>query len=215
MSENSKSSIKWSFIGTVIAALIAGGVALFIHFDSKQNLSKYIVSTKDEKQAESQKIVTVTIGEVFITPVSFDMPATFYAEIVNPNAEVAEDFFVTLNFGRAKIEKFSIKPGVIVEGQPIADAGILKYKIKKLTQNESLYIYCFLSDPVFDKIVINGGNLTSEEALSFNGYQQNRKNIHNTNALLRVVLIFFGIPFGIYIMIVIMKLINKWLKLEW
>ncbi len=212
MTEQASKSAKYIAIGAIIAALITGGVALFIHFDTKRDVSfsESVKSIKENKKENETEDTNVKIQEVFLTPVSFDIPATFFLKIVNTGLNDAKDFTLLMDFGAAKIEKFSIKPLNAISDTPVEEIGIKKLKIKNLLKDEAFYVSCFLSLPTFEKIVISGGNLSTQETLTFTSYR-NRKE--KSEAFWPVIVVLFGIPLGIYFMIVLMTLLNRFFKL--
>jgi len=212
MTDSTNKIGKLTFFGTVIAALIAGAVALYIHLDSKDDVKNAIESVKEKNNDKKQ--ASVTIEEVFVTPVSFEIPANFYTEIVNSSLETAEGFYVTLDFGRSKIQKCSIKPSFLVKDESKTELGIKKLLVPKLLRNESIYISCTITEPAFEKVIIAGGNLSYERILNFSGYEESRRS-EKTNGLWIVLFMFFIIPFGLFLMVVLMRLISKWSKLKW
>lgn len=207
-------SAKYGLIGAIVAALIAGGVTLFIHFDKSPNGSKLVDSVvSEEKEKQREPTVTTRIIGTFISPVAFDRPAYFYTEIKSAGEKSVKDALVSIDFGRAAATECEIKPkSILVSGED--NKGLLRFKVSLLNRNESIYIACDLTLPTFNKILVSGGNLTSESVLTFDVYAR-EPDTEDTPVFLIFMFIFVGLPFSVYLMIVVMRLINRWLKMSW
>ena len=207
-------SAKYGLIGAIVAALIAGAVTLFVHFDKSPNGSRLAESVISEKKDEKQKPrITVNIIDTFVTPVAFEGPAYFYTEIQASGDEAARDMLISLDFGKASATKCEIKPKSIL-GSSEESKGLYRFNVKQLNKHESIYIACNLTLPSFNQILVTGGNLTSESKLTYEIYSRKPEG-KNTPVFLIFFFIFVGLPFSVYLMIVMIRLINRWLKLSW
>lgn len=159
--------MKWSIWTTIIVAVISGAIALYTHFDSKEESNQITSKPQDSDKKET---TSIHIEEIQLTPVDFDIPSSFYIEISN-NWRLANDITVLIDFGKAKTEECAIKPNDELNISISGDEYILKVKVKELLKNESLYIYCLISLPAFKKIIVSGGNLTQEKIKTFSEYR--------------------------------------------
>ncbi|MEL0083215.1 MAG: hypothetical protein VW985_09290 [Gammaproteobacteria bacterium] len=172
------------------------------------------MQTKTSNQANGS--ASVGIKEVFVTPVAFDKPSYFYLEIANTGLEKASNFLVSVDFGKAKNDGCSFKPSSIVKLDGVIDIGIFRFTVSELHEDERVYLSCNLSLPSFEQILISGGNLQFDRKLSFTDYSQpNKGSRSGWEILLAFLAVCIGLPFSIYLMMVVMQLINRWLKLKW
>ncbi len=125
---------KYGVWATIIAAIISGAVALYIHFDSK-SLKVEQIPSKTESQ-DKKNGASVSIANIQLTPVAFDIPSSFYIEIENGFLTTAKDLNVLIDFGEAKIDKCSVKPNDLSNIETNRDPYVLKLKVKELLKNE-------------------------------------------------------------------------------
>jgi len=207
-------SAKYGLIGAIVAALIAGGVTLFIHFDKSPNGSRLIEASASEKKEKKQEPrIVASIIDTFITPVAFEGPAYFYTEIKASGDQAINNMLVSLDFGKASATSCEFKPKSILATDK-TDEGLIRVNVSQLNKYESIYIACNLTLPTFSQILVAGGDLTSENKLTYDSYNQVAEG-KDTPVFLIFMFIFVGLPFSVYLMIVLMRLINKWLKLSW
>ena len=211
MSEQSKKYAKFGIWATLLAAVIGGVITLYTHFDSK-GLKVEEIPSKTEGKVNKDS-ASISIKEVQLTPVDFDIPSSFYIEIENGPHRVASDINVLIDFGEAKIEKYSVKPNdksnITING----DEYILKLKINELLKNESVYVNCLISLPAFKKILVTGGNISIDQELTFASYKSQRESEPTSGWY-----VFFSILGGIfciYIFLVLIRGINSLLGLSW
>jgi|TARA_R110001632_G_scaffold233106_1_gene376727 hypothetical protein len=207
-------SAKYGLIGAIVAALIAGGVTLFIHFDKSPDGSRLVESViSEEKEQKREPRIIVNIIDTFITPVAFEGPAYFYTEIRVVGEKPVEAMLVSLDFGKASATNCEVKPESILAANK-ANNGLLRLSVNQLNKHESIYIACNLTLPTFNQILVTGGNLTSESKLTYNTYSREPEG-EDTPVFLVFMFIFVGLPFCVYLMVVVIRLINRWLKLSW
>ncbi len=108
MTEQSHKYAKYGVLATLLAAIIGGAITLYTHFDSKGLQVDEIPSSVEQK--DRKETASLSIKDVQLTPVDFDIPSSFYIEIENGPHRVAKNIDVVIDFGEAKIEKCSVKP---------------------------------------------------------------------------------------------------------
>lgn len=215
MSGLENKTARYGLYGAIIAAVIGSAVTLFIHFDSRND------SSAGESQETNQRNTddggaSVSISDVFISPVAFDSPAYFYTEIRNIGSDSASGFQVTVDFGRSTPGKCEVRPNDIIVQPPDTDSGSLRFSVVELARDGSIYVRCDLSLPSFDRILVSGGNIAFDKTLTFTDAAEDRTGGRTElNGVLLVLFMFVGLPFSIYLLAVTIKLINKWLKLQW
>lgn len=210
MSEQTHKLTKFGIWATIIAALIGAAATLYTHYDTKD---LKVEQQANEEQKDKKETAALTIKKVQLTPVDFDIPSSFYVEIENGGTLEANDLTVLIDFGESKIEKCSVKPNDQSNLQQNGDAYIYKLGIKELLKNESIYINCHTSLPVFKKILITGGNVGYDKELTYASYKSQLEQ-EPTSGWYTFFSILAGI-FCVYIFLVIIRGINSILGLSW
>ena len=102
-----------------------------------------------------------------------DIPAAFELgiQVRGVTNLAAHDIDVILDFGRAEIEVCDYTPEPAVTNIVAEDKSHRRLEIEELRQKEKLYIRCLISSPVFDQVIINGGNLSHSTSIDFEQYQ--------------------------------------------
>ena len=211
MSEQHHKYAKYGIVATLFAAIIGGAITLYIHFDSKGLKVDKTPSTSESKN--NIESASITIKEVQLTPVDFDIPSSFYLEIENGPHYIAKNISVVIDFGEAKIEKCSIKPNDQSNIKVNGDEYIFKLKITELLKNESLYINCLIPLPVFKKILVTGGNVSIDKELTFASFKAQREETP-TSGWYKFFSALAAL-FCIYLFLVIVRGINSFLGLSW
>ena len=223
MAQESGKSSHFAFWGVIIAAVITGAVALYIHFDSEQGLSEKIGLADSEKQGKKQehkdKIISVKVQNMYLPPINTTMDSFFFLEIKNNSTEVAEAFTVTADFGKASPSACEILPQQITKMLSKESlSSILKYTITRLEVGESLYLYCHLSQPTFRKILITSGNLSRDSVYTFDDYTKvkTQGNVSGWrvffNIILGLVFIVFVFFFLFYALAILDKKLGKYVE---
>lgn len=194
---------------TIIAALIGAAVTLYTHYDTEQIKVEQLPTENEDKKATA----SVTIKQIQLTPVDFDIPSSFYIEIENGGMLEAKDIAVLVDFGEAKIEKCSVKPNDKSNIKLNGDEYIFKLKAAELLKNESLYVNCLVSAPLFKKILVTSGNVGFGKELTYASYKAQLEK-EPTNGWYVLFSILGGL-FCIYIFLVIIRFINNLLGLSW
>jgi hypothetical protein len=203
---------KYGLWGAIVAALITGGVALYIHNDGKSEEKKII---ELEKKADKAKdTANLTIRNVYLPPINTSLDSIFFAEITNNSLNVAKDLRVKLDFGEASISQCEVIPGGLVNKSNTLKNSILEYSINELERNDSFYIYCFISHPIFKSLLITGSNLFSDEYLTYKRYRPDRSNEESGFiTFFKVIASIVALVFIVYFAIVGLILINRRLKI--
>ena len=102
-----------------------------------------------------------------------DIPAAFELGIKAGGITnmAVHDVDVILDFGRAEIEVCDYTPESAVTNVVAEDKSRRQLKIEELRQEEKLYIRCLISSPVFDQVIIRGGNTQRGISIDFEQYQ--------------------------------------------
>jgi hypothetical protein len=168
-----------------------------------------------EKKADKAKdTANLTIRNVYLPPINTSLDSIFFAEITNNSLNVAKDLRVKLDFGEASISQCEVIPGGLVNKSNTLKNSILEYSINELERNDSFYIYCFISHPIFKSLLITGSNLFSDEYLTYKRYRPDRSNEESGFiTFFKVIASIVALVFIVYFAIVGLILINRRLKI--
>ena len=102
-----------------------------------------------------------------------DIPAVFELgiQVGGRTNLAAHDVDVALDFGRAEIEVCDYTPEPAVTNVVAEDKSHRRLEIEELQQEGKLYIRCLISSPVFDQVIIGGGNIDRGISIDFEQYQ--------------------------------------------
>ncbi len=164
-----KKSAKYGLFGAIVAALITGAIGLYIHYDGKSE-QKRILEMKQQTD-ESEDTARLTITDVYLPPINTSIDSVFFAEISNNSYNVAENITVKLDFGEATVSQCEILPDIEFNKDESLQRSIISFSVDRLEREDSFYIYCLISHPVFRTLLITGSNLFSNETLSFDNYK--------------------------------------------
>lgn len=212
MSDQSHKLAKWGIITTILVALIGAGTSLYMHFDDKA-LKIEELSEKSIKDDE-KKGASVSIKKVQLTPVDFDIPSSFFIEIENSHLKMAKDITLVVDFGESKIEKCAFRPNDKSNYEQNGDSYVLKIKLKELMKNESFYVNCHMSSPLFKKIILSASNVSIDKQLTWTSFKEQEKNPSSTSGLMILFSILGGI-LVVYLFIVLLRVLNRLLGMEW
>lgn len=185
---------KATIIATVLVGVLGAAATLYTHFAGNDNDVKGTVSIdKDVKPAPS-----ISLRDVFVTPVDTKIASTFFAEIHNKGTANAESFTVTLDFGEASSEACELVPGSFGKFNEPEGGSIQTLSIKNLLTEQSIYVVCNLNSPFFKKLHVGGGNIEHEKSLTYEAYKEigNGENIGFYTALWRAIVVFFVFIIG-------------------
>ena len=102
-----------------------------------------------------------------------DIPAAFELGIQAGGRTnlAAHDVDVVLDFGGAEIEVCDYTPEPAVTNVVAEDKSHRRLEIEELQQEEKFHIRCLISSPVFDQVIISGGNIDRGISIDFAQYQ--------------------------------------------
>jgi len=204
-------SAKYGLIGAIIAALITGVIALYIHFDTKSEQEKI---TEIEKKADkSKETANLTISNIFLPEINTKLESPFFVKISNNSLKDAKNLNIKINFGEAEVFKCETQPIDVFDENQIFESSIVSFYIQDLKRKDVMYIYCLTSLPTFDSILITGSNLFQNEKYTYKQYKLH--NVENNSGFITffkvigsiIVVVFLG-----YFTILILKLLNRKFK---
>lgn len=125
----------------------------------------------DQPQRPAEDSSTrVDVSMLHVSEVALDIPAVFELEIVVSGFGEARDFSVTLNFGRAQIDACDFQPKTAVAKVIADERSYRRFMVNSLRPKEKLYVRCLMDAPVFDQVVIEGGNISFDKVIRFVEY---------------------------------------------
>lgn len=206
-------SAKYAFWGAVMAAVITGAIGLYIHLDGKTE-QKRIIEQKNEAD-QSKDTANLTISNVYVPPINTSQDSSFFFEISNNSLNVAKNINVKINFGEASITSCETLPENHFKAGETYDSSIVTFPAGDIQKKDKLYVYCMISSPVFESILITGPNLFSNEKLEFSDLNGGISS-ENSGFLtfFKVVATIVAVIFIGYFTIVILSLLNKRFNIE-
>lgn len=163
---------KYGFWGTVIAALITGAIGLYIHLDGKAETTK--VAKSKQEADKSKDTANLTISNVYVPPINTSLDSAFFVQIQNNSLNVAKDVVVKINFGESSVSSCETIPeNLISDKQKISS--MVSFSAGDIQRKDSLYVYCLLSHPVFESILLTGANLFSNELYEYKQFMPQKK----------------------------------------
>lgn len=164
---------KYGFWGAVIAALITGAIGLYIHLDGKAEATK--ISESKKEADKSKDTANLTISNVYVPPINTSLDSSFFVQIKNNSRNIAKDVRVKINLGESSASSCETIPkNLISEKQK--NTSVFSFSAGDIQRKDSLYVYCLLSHPVFESILLTGSNLFSNELYEFSQYMPETKN---------------------------------------
>lgn len=201
----------FNFICTILVTIVILGIAeIFFDFKGYRLLSELNIINIEYEPGRKKQIEERTNGNietpptssprieienVYVTPVAFDIPSSFYAEITNssPNAE-AKEVVVVIDFGKATIEQCATRPVALSRG---GDSYIFELHIDKISPKQTISINCHISLPVFEKILVSGENIGQSRTFTQNQMKNLAKIVRG------IEVNFFGTFIGLLISVII------------
>lgn len=206
---------KYTFWGAVIAAFITGSIALYIHLDGKAAQNKEVnVTGKLEGPNDAARLV---ISNTYVPPVNTSIDSAFFVEVINYSQITAKDVNIKINFGESSVSKCETLPENKFFEEKESKNSIINITVGEILGRDSFYIYCLISHPVFDSILVTGSNLYSNALFDYG--QQKPLEIERTSGFVTffkviasiVALIFIG-----YFTILVISILNsKFKKFSW
>lgn len=168
----------WSrrnLIATVIVGLLGSAITLgiFLYDSPDQEIGTQTDQTNASSESSITASPTISIFSIHISEVAMDIPAAFELgiQVGSRSSVAAHDIDVILDFGRAEIEVCDYTPELAVTNIVAEDKSHRRLEIEELQQEEKLHIRCLISSPVFDQVIISGGNIQQATSLDFEQYQ--------------------------------------------
>lgn len=206
-------SAKYAFWGVVIAAVITGAIGLYIHLDGKAEDKKV---TEAKKAAEQSKdTANLTISNVYVPPINTSIESAFFAQIQNNSLNIAKDITVKLNFGESSVSKCETLPDNKFDEHKVFNSSIVTFSAGDIKRKDSLYIYCLISHPVFDSILITGPNLFSNEVFEFDQLKpETADNGSGFVTFFKVIASIVAVIFIGYFTFIIISALNRKFKVD-
>jgi hypothetical protein len=204
-------SAKYSLWATLIAALIAATVALYIHYDGKSEKKAQIALEKAAN--ESNKKANLKVSNIYVPPINTKLDSVFFAEISNNSLNNAEDLNFKINFGAARITSCETLPINVIKPNAKFETSFVHFSYQEIEKKEKIYIYCFLSSPTFESIFISGSNLFTNIDFKYKEHVQNKPDsISNYLTFFKVIGSFVAVIFIVYFTVLLISLLNIMLK---
>jgi Ca2+/Na+ antiporter len=208
---------KYAFWGAILAALITGAFSYYIYYDNKKEELKQekerIAKIEEEKKSS---IARVNIDELFLPAINTELDSVFYLKLSNNSYNDVKDLDIKINFGETQVSKCEVQPKP--DSKVSINTSIYNYSLKELKKDDSVYIYCFLANPIFDNILISGANIKDSVKKTFSEYKlqsikemkkDDEKGITFYEFLFRAFLLIYS---G-YFTIVLISIINRRLNI--
>ncbi|MDQ6990104.1 MAG: hypothetical protein Q9M11_00010 [Mariprofundaceae bacterium] len=205
-------SAKYAFWGVILAALISGGIGLYIYSDGKSESKK--TQELEVNANKSKDTANLTISNVYLSPINTKIDSVFFAEISNKSLNPAKDLSIKINFGEASVSQCEVSPINYLSKNHKFKNSIVSFRVNQLKRKDSFYIYCFISHPVFKSILITGSNLFSNEEFTYENYKPNQVNTSSGfENFFKVIASIVGVIFIGYFVIVVISVLNRKLKI--
>jgi len=206
-------SAKYGLIGAIIAALITGAIALYIHFDTTTEQEK--IAAIEKKADKSKETANLTISNVFLLEINTKLESPFFVKISNNSLMDAKNLNIKVNFGEAEVFKCETQPINVFNKNQTFESSIISFHIQDLKRKDTMYIYCLTSLPTFDSILITGSNLFQNEKYTYKQYKiQNTKSNSGFVTFFKVIASIIVVIFLGYFTLLILTLLNKRFKIE-
>lgn len=165
---------KRNVVATIAVGLLTSAIALWIFLNESR---EHEIGTQTIESSESSEtsLPTVSISSIHVSEVTLDIPAVFEMGIqVSGTSNLsARDIDLILDFGKAEIEVCDHMPKSVVTHVVDEDKSYHRLEIAELRQKEKFYVRCLISLPVFENVIIEGGNTRSNTSIDFEQYQAN------------------------------------------
>jgi len=163
-----------------------------IEKDHLKDSDKVIPNGKDE----SVGVESIRIKDIQLTPLDFDIPSYLYIEIKNEGTKDIRNLKITIELGKSSVEEFEYFPNnEIVLLSDTLDKNLIKLKKYVFAENESVYIYALINQPIFKRILIDGDNIKYAKEYSYVNYLNSENGDVSKNVGWSVLLGFLGVIF--------------------
>lgn len=159
-------SRRRGFLGGLAAVVLIAAAVFSIYRelrkpDEKSPPPAPAVEPVKDSSARRGGAPSIDIERVQLTPVDFALPSAFFVEVRNSGLGPG-DAELLIDFGPAVIDSLEYRPtGVMRITSGGRGTNAVKALVHNLSENESLYLYAFISVPRFRDITLNpiGGGL--------------------------------------------------------
>ena len=172
---------KYAFWGAVVAALIGVLGTYSFEWYKEEKVKKEEV--KKLKKLEEESRAYISIDQVFMPPINTKTKSAFFVKIKNGSRVVAQDLDIKVNFGESIVHECEAQPLNILKQQADLENGVFEFKVASLKREEDLYIYCLISNPLFDSILVAGKNLAHSNKYTFEDYKNSLNGILSKNGV--------------------------------
>ena len=198
---------KYGFWGVVIAAVITGAIGLYIHLDGKAEAEKFADSKQEADK--SKNTANLTISNIYVPPINTSLDSAFFVQIQNNSLNLAKDVVVKINFGESSVSSCETMPAKLISNEKIVSS-IISFSVGDIQRKDSLYVYCLLSHPVFESILLTGPNLFSNELYEFKQYMPStRDNASSFLNFFKVIASIVAVIFIGYFTILTLSALNR------
>jgi hypothetical protein len=206
-------SAKIGVIGAVLAAIISGGVALYVNYQENEGKRE---AEKIEKAAqESKDSATITISKVYVPPVNTQIDSVFFAVLSNKSHNNARNLKVELDFASSSISACETLPENQFSNNETFKTGMVSFDVSEIRKKSKLYIYCQISEPTFNDILVTGENLYRSARYTYEDHSTGQhSNSTGFIQFFKVIGSIVALVFIIYFTIVILGLLNKAFKVD-
>ena len=204
---------KYGLWGALLAAIISGGIALYIHYDGKSN--KEALEKKEIEEHIKNGTTQVKVVELKMPSINTKLDSSFLLGIENANLNDANEVNININFGEASVSACETVPENYLSLDEKHGNSVIDFIVEKLEKNEKIYVYCLISNPLFKAIKITGSNINGKEEVSFKEYKESISE--ESLGISEFFKFVFGIVFIVivgYILLVLMAVINRKLNLN-
>ena len=101
--------------------------------------------------------------------INWFLDSAFFVQIQNNSLNLAKNVVVKINFGESSVTSCETIPAKLISNEKIVSS-IISFSVGDIQRKDSLYVYCLLSHPVFESILLTGSNLFSNELYEFKQY---------------------------------------------
>ena len=189
----SRRNVTATILVGILTCAVTVGVFWFGSQD--QEIGTQIDTTGTSSESSTPTSPTIAIVSIHVSEVAMDIPASFELGIQAGGATnlAVQDTTVVLYFGRAEIESCDYTPKSAIVNVVADERSYRRLEIVKLRQEEILHIRCLISAPVFEQVIITGGNIFREVSIDFEQYQasERRESVGFWNGLFRFFILFF------------------------
>lgn len=128
------------------------------------------VAEREDQEGDTGATIHASIERVRVCEIDFELPCYFLAEIKNTGRHEPTDVEIMVDFGRAGLRDFEIRPQFDLTVEADSTGGILRLTRRRLEPKQSVYVYALTTQPGFGDVSVYTDNklrerLTYEEFL--------------------------------------------------